>query len=136
MERLDQVVADVNGGGWGRALVVGDPGIGKTVLLGTVARRAASRRLRVVRVRVAEGEADLPFALVDDLFRAAGEPAPSSVPGVSRRSAALLDLLLARTAIEPVLLLVDDMQNADDASVTAFSPVSYTHLTLPTKALV
>ena len=119
--RLDQMLADVNGGGWGRALVVGDPGIGKTVLLGTVARRAASRRLRVVRVRVAEGEADLPFALVDDLFRAAGEPAPSSVPGVSRRSAALLDLLLAMTAIEPVLLLVDDMQNADDASVTAFS---------------
>ncbi len=46
---------------------------------------------------------------------------PSSVPGVSRRSAALLDLLLAMTAIEPLLLLVDDMQNADDASVTAFS---------------
>ena len=83
--RLDQMLADVNGGGWGRALVVGDPGIGKTMLLSTVARRAASRRLRAIRVRVPDGEAGLPFALVDDLFRAAGSAA-SSVPGVSRRS--------------------------------------------------
>ncbi len=118
--RLDQMLADVNGGGWGRALVVGDPGIGKTMLLSTVARRAARHRLRVIRVRVPDGEADVPFALLDELFRAAGAPAPSSVPGVSRRSAALLDLLLGLTATEPVLLIVDDVQNADGASLTAF----------------
>ena len=58
--RLDRLLADARVGQSAVLVLRGEPGIGKTALLGYVAERAAG--FRVVRAAGVESEMELPFA--------------------------------------------------------------------------
>ncbi|MFF3503233.1 ATP-binding protein [Streptomyces sp. NPDC003247] len=122
----------------GRALVLkGKTGMGKSALLGHVARRAADAGHRVVRAAGVEAESALPFAglhqvlhpllasverldpvhrtVFDTVFgRSGGKP-----PSVMSLGIAVLDLLSLSSSTRPLLLVVDDGQWLDASSVAA-----------------
>jgi hypothetical protein len=119
----------------GQALVIlGDPGIGKSALLGAAqdaARAAGSRVLIAVGV---ESEAQLPFAglhqILRPVLRAASELrsehntalraafglAEGPTPDLFQIALAAVNLLAAVTAKQPVAILVDDVQWLDQQS--------------------
>ncbi len=130
------------GGGSAVLEVRGEPGIGKTRLLSEIAERARIRQFRVLTGRGTELEADLPFAaLTDALMGALGDRSDAvrsvlaeradelspilgdSAPGRSlaaeryRSYAAVAALLGALTTRQPLVLVLDDLQWADDASL-------------------
>lgn len=124
--------------GTGGALVlVGEPGIGKTALLGQIARDAVG--FRVLRAMPVEAEARLPFAglaelvtpLLADLAsvpptRAAALQAALGLgpPAVADRFAAYsaaLGLLQAVAVREPLLVLLDDAHWLDEPSAEALA---------------
>lgn len=116
IESLDAVVSGA--AAHRTRLVVGSPGIGKTALLDVMARRARRRGVRIVRTRAVEGSCDLPFAVLDDLHLALGAPAPV-VAGPGPRAVALQQVLDAAAQRAPVLVVLDDAQNADDGSLAS-----------------
>lgn len=113
------------------AVIVGEPGIGKSALLGEVRRESRSRGFRVLGATGVESEAQLPFAGLHQLLR----PVINQIESiVAAQRAALLTAfglidgpppelfmvalaavnLLALVAEEsPVALLVDDVQWLD-----------------------
>src|SRR5580765_7232503 len=132
---LDRFVAGVRAGE-GQALVVrGEPGVGKTVLLDYLARRASG--CRVVRAAGVQSEMELAFAGLHQLCapmldHAESLPVPqrealrtafglSAGPVPDRFLVGLAVLgLLAETAGErPVMCVVDDQQWLDRASAQA-----------------
>ena len=129
-------------------VISGEPGIGKTRLLGQLADRAAERRHPVWVGRGAELERELPFAIwidaLDDHVASLGERKldalvgervgelarvlPSAGAGTGAAAGGLQDerfhayravrALLARMAMgRPVVLILDDVHWADDASL-------------------
>src|SRR3954454_3028357 len=123
-------------GARGAALVVrGDPGIGKSVLLGAAGERARDRGMQVLTTSGVQSEAHLPFAglhvllrpildQVDDLpapqrdgalgavgMTAAAPPLPFLI------ALAALDVIADSAARSPVLLIVEDAHWLDQASV-------------------
>jgi DNA-binding CsgD family transcriptional regulator len=130
---LAELIDGVSGGG-GCLVVSGDPGIGKSALLGEAARLAADRGMRVLRARGVQPEARLPFvglhqllqpvlgevhrlppAQRDALLGAFGMASVSdSAP--FRVALAALELLTECAADAPILLLVDDGQFMDPPS--------------------
>ena len=136
------------GGGTSQALgISGEPGIGKSRLLGELGRRAASRGHLVAAGRAAELERDVPFALwveaLDDHIVRAGREALAglgedllaelavALPSVARVAGvapamtgerhlvarAVRGLLERMAAARPVTVLLDDVHWADPASV-------------------
>src|SRR3954468_3015750 len=114
----------------GVLVVVGEPGIGKTALLGAAAAAAPGRLLRATGI---EAESELPFAGLHELLRPVLALTDALVPrqaealrsalegGATDRfavSAAVLSLL-AEAA--PVLAVVDDAQWLDAASADALA---------------
>jgi DNA-binding CsgD family transcriptional regulator len=115
--------------------VVGEPGIGKTVLLEDAAAHAGE--MRVLRARGIESEARIPFASLFELLRPAlgtlGRiPAPQAralegalalrMTEAQERfavGAATLSLLAAHAEEGPVLVLVDDAHWLDGSSAEA-----------------
>jgi DNA-binding CsgD family transcriptional regulator len=134
---LDRVLAQARGGRSGVLALVGEPGIGKTVLLEHAASRADG--MRVLRARGVESEAEVPFAGLAELLRpalAAFEriPAPQATAlagalalGPARAQAqdrfavgaATLSLLSAFAEDAPLALLVDDAHLLDGSSAEA-----------------
>src|SRR5260370_23517064 len=129
---LDRLLADV-GAGRSRALVVrGEPGIGKTALLGYAAGTAQD--FRVARAEGVESEMELPFAALQQLCgrmldRLGQLPAPQrdalgvalglragSAPDPFLVGLAVLGLLSDVAASQPLLCLIDDAQWLDRAS--------------------
>jgi len=136
---LERALATVAGGRPWVVGITGEPGIGKSRLLGELARRAADRGHLVVAGRAAELERDVPFALwaealeprldaaalealtVDELADlAVALPAAGVAPaatGERHRVARAVRRLLERLAAErPVTVLLDDVHWADPAS--------------------
>ena len=62
LEQLEQVLGELDGAPACLA-VEGEPGIGKTHLLGELGRRADERRMLVLGGTAAEFERDVPFAV-------------------------------------------------------------------------
>ena len=137
-ERLAAAVDAARSGRSAVLVVVGEPGIGKTVLLADAASYAAAAGLRVREARGVQAERDVPYAglhallgplVTDDVL--AGLPRVHAEalevalglragPGPTRLTigAAVLGVL---GAVEPVCLLVDDLQWLDPASVDALT---------------
>ena len=149
-QELEAVEATLDSlrGGRARWLVVsGEPGIGKTRLLGQLAERAAERRHSVFVGRGAELERELPFAVwvdaLDDHVATLGErkldalvgervgelarvlpsaaPAGAGAGGLQDerfQAYRAVRALLQRLAMgQPVVLMLDDVHWADDASL-------------------
>ncbi|MGW3344516.1 LuxR C-terminal-related transcriptional regulator [Nonomuraea rubra] len=126
-------------GSGGALLLVGAPGMGKTALLGLAAAHAAAG-FRVLRVSGVESESRLPYAGLHGLLRPVAAGA-ASLPGAQARAlmaalesgtgagglalpAAVLGLLSAVAAEQPVLACVDDVDLLDDDSREVLSFVA------------
>lgn len=110
-------------------LVEGPAGIGKTDLVAHTLRRhqadAGQSPTRVLHVAGVPWEADLPFAIADQLVRALGGdpgpglPDPPSPQAVLDTSRLLLRQWVARQEREPVIVVIDDAHWADVESLRA-----------------
>jgi DNA-binding CsgD family transcriptional regulator len=118
LEQVDQLLGDALDGRSRLLRLVGEPGVGCTALLDAAARRAARRGLRVARRRAVADVHGTPYALVRDLLRVL--EAPSLAPtGEGGETDALVSAIEAATAHAPLLLVVDDLPDADAASAQA-----------------
>ena len=133
--RIGAALAQARSGTSATLALVGEPGIGKTVLLGDAAAQAAGMQL--LRARGIESEAQIPFGSLLELIRPALEmlgqiPAPQAAalesalalrPGTAHDrfavGAATLSLLAAYAERAPVAVLVDDAQWLDGSSAQA-----------------
>jgi DNA-binding CsgD family transcriptional regulator len=133
--RIEALVARARAGQGGALIVRGEPGIGKTALLGYAAERAEG--MRVLHARGVEAEAELPFSGLHELARplldwlgglpeqqaAALRDALALGPPVDARlqlAAGTLSLLaLAAEQEGPLLVLVDDAHWLDAESAAA-----------------
>ncbi|MFF5449600.1 AAA family ATPase [Streptomyces sp. NPDC012888] len=104
--------------GTGRAaLVTGSPGTGRSTLLRAFARRAAGHGSLVLTASASRAETDLPLGVVGQLLSCAGLPAATVPRTEDGRPDVLLDALRDHAAAAPVVVLVDDVQYADEPSV-------------------
>lgn len=135
VRRLDQLVGDARKGDDGALVVRGEPGIGKSALLGHV-READG--FWVIEASGAEFETELPFAALhqlcvpllghlgelsarhSDALEVAFE-LKTGTPDFFRIGLATLELLTSATKRSPVLCLIDDAQWLDDASAKALT---------------
>ncbi|MFK4066690.1 AAA family ATPase [Streptomyces sp. NPDC029674] len=149
---IDAALADI--GSTGTSVILrGDPGTGRTALLGSAEATARRAGLRVLRMTGAEAEAGLPFAalhqilwpLLDDargltdeqrhaLESALGIREGTPPEGFTVASAALT-LLAHAAARRPVVVLLDDLQWADPSSVAVFGYVQRHLAPLPVVAI-
>ena len=143
---LDSALAELMRGEWKAVELVGEPGIGKTRLLGELATRASDREQLVLSGFASELERDLPFWVfvnaLDDYVRGLDPrlldrldvddraELASVFPSLSRRSQhpvlqheryrthrAVRELLERLTATRSLVLILDDVHWADPASV-------------------
>ncbi len=134
-QQIEQALAQARSGTSATLALVGEPGIGKTVLLSYATERAAG--MQILRVRGIESEAQIPFGSLLELIRpallmldkipepqaAALEGALALRPGAAQDrfavGAATLSLLAAYAEQAPVLVLADDAQWLDGSSAQA-----------------
>ncbi|WP_214317760.1 ATP-binding protein [Nonomuraea sediminis] len=129
------------GGRGATILIRGAPGIGKTALLAAAADLAESMGFRVLRAVGVEAESDIPFAGLQQLLRplgpvpAGGAPqwlalasalghAEGDVRDVFLVGLAALDLIADAAAAAPVLILADDLQWLDHATISVLAFVA------------
>jgi two-component system sensor kinase len=101
--------------------LTGQPGMGKSQLLDTVADAADAAGMTVLRGSAFDQTARRPLGLfraaLDYLVGFLGVPEPTNEPGSGSAITAIARLFeLAATPAHPVLLIVDDCQWADDLS--------------------
>jgi DNA-binding CsgD family transcriptional regulator len=98
-------------------LIEGEPGIGKTALLSSLL--ADLTEAHVISVQGLETEADIDFALLDQMLRAAGLDSNVLDGGASQVDVGLrlLEDLGALQTSRPVVVALDDAQWADAASL-------------------
>ncbi|SDU84608.1 regulatory protein, luxR family [Microlunatus sagamiharensis] len=138
---LRAVLDRVRAGGSEVVVVSGEPGIGKTALLQEL--RSAATGVRVLATTGVEGESDIPYAHLADVFRGAHDDiaalperqaaalasafafGPSVPADRFVISVAVLTLLSAVAARGPLLLVVDDLQWVDRASREALLFVAH-----------
>lgn len=141
LRRLLEAVTDAHSG---RTVVVsGEPGIGKSTLLDQVAQRVKASGSAVLRAGGSPAEADLPFATLHQLLRpvggviaelpvrqrtalqaAFGLGTPGDPPDPMLIGVAVLTLLSDLATGSPVLVLLDDAQWADHASLDVLAFVA------------
>jgi DNA-binding CsgD family transcriptional regulator len=132
---IDDTLAGARAGSSATLALVGEPGIGKTVLLDWAAERA--RGMQLLRARGIESEAEIPFASLLELIRPALAlldriPKPQQIaleaalalrPGQAQErfavGAATLSLLAAHAEQGPVAVLLDDAHWLDAPSAQA-----------------
>ncbi|GAA0587923.1 AAA family ATPase [Streptomyces crystallinus] len=104
-------------GSGGLVVLRGATGTGRTAVLDAAAEHAGERGLRVLRVRCSAQDRAVPLATVRHLLAPVAEFTRPVPDGDDRVDAARLWQLLRGYAAEgPLLLAVDDVQLADDAS--------------------
>jgi predicted ATPase len=142
--RLDQLLAEVQGGHSCALLVHGEAGAGKTALLEYLAGRATDAGCRVLTVAAIQSEMELAFAALHqlcwplrDYLTAIPEPqqdALSTAFGLTGGGAApdrflvglaVLSLLAEGATDRPLVCVVDDEQWLDRASARALAFVAH-----------
>ncbi|QLE75761.1 hypothetical protein FGW37_33000 [Streptomyces rectiverticillatus] len=104
------------------AEVHGPPGTGRSALLERAVALAGQAGIRVAAAQACPEESGLPYSLAAELHRAlarsghAAAPPPHERPGEPER-ASLCRAFLAASRTEPLLLVADDLQYADQASL-------------------
>lgn len=131
---LDRLLAVARSGRGGALVIHGDPGIGKSALLGAAADRATD--FRVLRCQGDSAESALSFATLHELLLPVTEYLPvlpeaqaaALAAALQSRSdprdgflvgAGLVTLLAVLAAERPVLLVIDDVHLVDTATATA-----------------
>lgn len=101
--------------------VTGEPGIGKSRLLGRFTRRAQQRGYVVLRGRATEAGRGSPLQPFTDALTDLGEQDARGLPALAsltaRHSARDVARALARTPSPGLLIVLDDLHWADEASV-------------------
>ncbi|MCZ7588319.1 MAG: AAA family ATPase [Gaiella sp.] len=138
LEQARGLLAAVAGGSCALVLA-GEPGIGKSTIWAAVLEDAETLGHRVLAARPSQAEAELPFAVLTDLFARIDETAVGDLPGVQRdaleqalrrrpRAAtvdptsvalATLGTLRALAAVRPTIVAIDDVQWIDAPSLRA-----------------
>lgn len=111
---LDALLTRAASGRLQAALIEGEPGIGKTRLVRGVAEQAEETGWQLLVGAAFEADLTTPYALVQDLGRAAGLRIPSDL-GSART--AYRKLLARRSRKSPVLVILEDLHWADEASL-------------------
>lgn len=139
LEVINRFLAQVSAGG-AALVLVGDPGIGKTTLLETVADRASDKSMRLLQACGAEFESEVTFAGLHQLllplrdlikdhperevlnvaFGLASSPAPDRLVVAD----VTLDILRQTANDRTTLLAVDDLHWLDRASATVLALVA------------
>jgi DNA-binding CsgD family transcriptional regulator len=138
--RIDALLDTARAGSGGALVVRGEPGVGKTALLGFARGRAGG--MRVIEAQGVEAEAELPFAGLSQLLAPVLDRA-GRLPEQQRRAlagalglgaerprerfaayVATLSLVAEVADDDPVLALVDDLHWVDAASVEALGFVA------------
>jgi DNA-binding CsgD family transcriptional regulator len=135
LQKIDEALARARSGTSAILALVGEPGIGKSALLGYAAERAEGMQL--LRARGVESEAQIPFGSLLELIRpallllekipepqaAALEGALALRPGIAHDrfavGAATLSILAAYAERGPLVVVVDDAQWLDGSSAQA-----------------
>ena len=138
--RIDALLDTARAGSGGALVIRGEPGVGKTALLGFARERAGG--MRVIEAQGVEAETELPFAGLSQLLapvldRAGRLPAQQRQAlagalglGAERPSecfaayVATLSLVAEAADDDPVLALIDDLHWLDSASVEALAFVA------------
>lgn len=134
-ERIGRLLEEARGGRSGLLVLRGEPGIGKTALLGWAAEQAQG--MTVLRARGVERDAETPFTGLLELLRPI-QPLLDAIPERQANAlrgalalgpavkanrfligAATLSVLARAAEEEPLLLLVDDAQWLDPSSLDA-----------------
>jgi DNA-binding CsgD family transcriptional regulator len=139
-EVLTRLLEAARGGDGGVLVVHGEPGVGKTALLDWLVEEG--RQMRVLRTVGVEGEMELPFAALQQLYspvldRSERLPGPQrdalrvafglsagQAPNPFLVGLAALGLLSEATEERPLLCVVDDSQWLDRASARALAFVA------------
>lgn len=118
-------------------LVVGEPGIGKTHLLGYATAHARERGARVLEARAYECERIRPFALWVDALRAAGGEhaervfSAAAAENRERLFSSLSGFVGDEREGQPTVLAFDDVQWCDESSAAALHYVLRTNRDRP-----
>ncbi|MDQ3719623.1 MAG: AAA family ATPase, partial [Actinomycetota bacterium] len=105
------------GGHGGLAVILGEPGIGKTRLLAHARRHAEAHSCRVLCARGSELESVLSFGVARQLLETEDGPPRLEAGGDLAVIMRLHSELAARAAEGPLVLTVDDAQWADEPSL-------------------
>ncbi|MFN2537319.1 MAG: AAA family ATPase [Mycobacteriales bacterium] len=126
LTQVSAVLADALAGDGQLLMVTGEPGIGKSALLAELARRATASGARVLRGGCWQGDGVPPYWPWTQVLRRLAFQGPASGSGGSGPQAAderfqffdaVATALLAAAAEQPLVVVLDDLQWADTASV-------------------
>ncbi|GAA2333067.1 LuxR C-terminal-related transcriptional regulator [Saccharopolyspora halophila] len=127
---VDEAVVDTCAGAGSLLVITGPLGIGKSELLDACAQRGRGNGLRVLRADCASHEREFEFAVVRQLLEPPFGAEPSAVQrprkdhrasaedGLRSRQRDPHRLIAEMSGEQPLLILVDDLQWADAASLT------------------
>lgn len=138
-QELCELDGFLDGSGLKAAVIVGDPGVGKTALATTVCARAAAQGWSVLHAVGVEAEKSFTLGGLNQIVVALRDQvgdtdpeqrvlltgvlsgAPDTPPAPMPLAFAVLSLLTRAAAEQPVLVMIDDVHWLDDVSATVLS---------------